>query len=140
MWIKLLCDVSLYFEMNKRILLLILIIAAGVVCLILIALFHPRCPINRITGLYCPGCGTTRGCLALLHLDFYQAVRYNPFVFTTFPIFISYTVYVIYVWVKTRNFYTGGIHLLLLYAGVFCLYGVLRNLDMFSFLQPTTVH
>ena len=44
------------------------------------------CPIHEILGLECPGCGGTRMALAIMELDFYQAFRYNPFLFVTLPI------------------------------------------------------
>lgn len=36
------------------------------------------CPFHLVTGLLCPGCGVTRMCLALLHLDVAAAWRFNP--------------------------------------------------------------
>lgn len=33
------------------------------------------------TGLFCPGCGTTRMLLSLIKLDFFEAFSYNPVVF-----------------------------------------------------------
>ncbi len=36
------------------------------------------CPIKRIFGFPCPGCGMTRGCMALLRLDFAEALRWHP--------------------------------------------------------------
>ncbi|MGN8876304.1 DUF2752 domain-containing protein [Pseudoflavonifractor sp. HCP28S3_F10] len=36
------------------------------------------CPFHLVTGLLCPGCGVTRMCLALLHLDLAAAWRFNP--------------------------------------------------------------
>jgi len=43
--------------------------------------FYPVCIWNRLTGLYCPGCGTLRAFTALARLDFGGAFRYNPFLF-----------------------------------------------------------
>jgi hypothetical protein len=40
--------------------------------------FYPGCAFNRATGLHCPGCGATRCVHALLHLDFAQALAWNP--------------------------------------------------------------
>lgn len=37
----------------------------------------PACPFHALTGLYCPGCGTTRALHALLHGDPLQAWRMN---------------------------------------------------------------
>lgn len=36
-----------------------------------------QCGFHRATGLWCPGCGGTRCCLALSHLDFPAALRWN---------------------------------------------------------------
>lgn len=36
------------------------------------------CPIKRIFGIPCPGCGMTRGCLSLIRLDFVSAMRWHP--------------------------------------------------------------
>ena len=44
------------------------------------------CPIKRLTGLPCPGCGLTRGCLALLRLDFADALRWHPLAFAVPPL------------------------------------------------------
>ena len=35
------------------------------------------CPFYRLTGLYCPGCGSGRAVQALYHGHLIQAVRYN---------------------------------------------------------------
>ena len=35
------------------------------------------CPFYRLTGLYCPGCGSGRAVQALYHGHIAQAVRYN---------------------------------------------------------------
>jgi len=43
--------------------------------------FYPVCIWNRLTGLYCPGCGTLRAFTALANLDFGAAFRHNPFLF-----------------------------------------------------------
>ncbi len=37
----------------------------------------PTCPFLRLTGLYCPGCGTLRALHHLLHINILEAIRYN---------------------------------------------------------------
>lgn len=37
----------------------------------------PECHIHRLTGLLCPGCGTTRALRALLHGDIAHSLRQN---------------------------------------------------------------
>ncbi len=39
--------------------------------------FFPVCPLFKVTGLACPGCGLTRGMHAFLHGDFLTALDYN---------------------------------------------------------------
>lgn len=38
----------------------------------------PPCPFLTLTGLYCPGCGSTRCLHALAHLDLAGALAMNP--------------------------------------------------------------
>lgn len=39
------------------------------------------CPFLAVTGLPCPGCGTTRATMALLELDFFKAFALNQLIF-----------------------------------------------------------
>jgi len=41
--------------------------------------FGPVCAFYKFTGLYCPGCGSTRALYHLLHGNVAKAFRYNPF-------------------------------------------------------------
>lgn len=45
----------------------------------------PSCPSQWLTGLFCPGCGTTRALHALLHLDFATAMAMNPLLVLSLP-------------------------------------------------------
>lgn len=49
---------------------------------------YPPCIFHKITGLYCPGCGSTRAIHSLLHLEIRKAFAYNPLVVIFLP-FIS---------------------------------------------------
>ncbi len=48
------------------------------------------CIFNLITHLNCPGCGNSRAALAVLHLDFAGAFKYNAL----FPLEFAYIAYV----------------------------------------------
>ncbi|MDO4563224.1 MAG: DUF2752 domain-containing protein [Clostridia bacterium] len=39
------------------------------------------CAVNTFVGIPCPGCGLTRGALALLRMDFAAAWQYHPMAF-----------------------------------------------------------
>jgi hypothetical protein len=51
--------------------------------------FFPKCPFRLVTGLQCPGCGTTRACYQLIHLHPIAAFKLNPLMVMTLP-FIVY--------------------------------------------------
>jgi len=39
--------------------------------------YFPRCPLFALTGLKCPGCGTSRALHAAFHGHFSEALRFN---------------------------------------------------------------
>jgi Protein of unknown function (DUF2752) len=51
--------------------------------------FFPTCPFRALTGLQCPGCGSTRACYQLIHLHPMAAFKLNPLFMLTLP-FILY--------------------------------------------------
>lgn len=65
----------------KRVLLLVAL--AGLLGLVAVfdpvsgPLIYPRCPVKMLTGLDCPGCGSTRALHALLHGRILEAWRFN---------------------------------------------------------------
>jgi hypothetical protein len=56
--------------------------------------FYPPCMFHSMTGLYCPGCGSTRALYQLVHGHPSAAFAMNPLFVTLFPIlvyaFLSY--------------------------------------------------
>lgn len=46
---------------------------------------YPKCLFYSFTGLWCPGCGLTRGLYACLHGDFVTTIRMNPLMFGVMP-------------------------------------------------------
>jgi hypothetical protein len=50
--------------------------------------FFPKCPFRMVTGFQCPGCGSTRACYHLLHLDLIAAFKLNPLMVLTLPFII----------------------------------------------------
>jgi hypothetical protein len=51
--------------------------------------WFPKCPFRLVTGLQCPGCGSTRAFYQLLHLHPIAAFKLNPLFILTLP-FIVY--------------------------------------------------
>lgn len=50
--------------------------------------FFPVCPFRALTGLSCPGCGSTRGLHRLLHGDVVAAFEFNPFLILSLPFLV----------------------------------------------------
>lgn len=44
------------------------------------------CPLHRVTGLPCPGCGVTRGLMFLSHGEWSEALGANPWVLVIWPV------------------------------------------------------
>lgn len=66
--------------LNKRIVLLALILSVLVVLYFLNPMeqpLMPKCLIKMITGYSCPGCGVQRATHAVLHGRFSEAITYN---------------------------------------------------------------
>lgn len=97
------------------------------------------CPIHEILGLECPGCGGTRMALALLELDFYQAFRYNPFLFIALPICGIIYVWQMFTYIKSNKLWSKLDIFLIIYAIALCAFGIIRNMPLFSYLAPTIV-
>ena len=43
------------------------------------------CMSNKIFGINCPGCGMTRAAIAMMRLDFGEAIKYNAFSIILLP-------------------------------------------------------
>ncbi len=99
------------------------------------------CFFRAVTGLYCPSCGTTRAMHLLLHGQVVPALRMNMLVPPLlFP--LGYILFSEAVWRITRRripVFTISPPLVVIIGVALLLYGVLRNIPMFSFLAPTSV-
>lgn len=67
-------------SLQKRLLRLILFCLGAAAVIFLLTRFY-RCPFYTITGIPCPGCGMTRALFAALHMDWRQALRWNPMIY-----------------------------------------------------------
>lgn len=48
--------------------------------------FYPFCPLYRLTGLQCPGCGCLRAAHHLLHGEFAAAFHFNALLVVLLPV------------------------------------------------------
>ena len=128
---------SRLFEMIKKG-ALICFIGLGYAFFVHIIGIAVPCPLHAITGLYCPGCGITRMCMALLQLDLHGALKAN----TMALILLPWLMLVLFSW-AIRYIKTGKRNLVRLQSAVvWCccvlllLFGISRNIPMLAFLAP----
>ena len=103
--------------------------------------FYIPCPIKFLTGFYCPGCGITRMILSILKGDLYQAFRYNPLVFILMPFIIFYFLEINISKIYNKSSICKKIpdYVFYIIIVILVVYGILRNIDIFSYLRPTIV-
>ena len=85
----------------------------------------PPCPLHRYTGLWCPGCGTTRALHQLLHGNVAAAFRFNPLAITLLPV-------IGYLCVRREDNVLKPVWIWTL-LGVVVAFGVLRNIPVYPF-------
>ncbi|HXE43461.1 MAG TPA: DUF2752 domain-containing protein [Candidatus Baltobacteraceae bacterium] len=99
--------------------------------------FYPICLFHKLTGLNCPGCGATRSFYAVVHGNFQSALKDNALFVCVLAL-----AGVRGAWYAQRKifrkpvgeFFPAKMLWPLLIAVV--VFGLLRNLPMFSFLSP----
>lgn len=96
------------------------------------------CPFHFITGLYCPGCGVSRMCLALLRLDVDGAFRANAALTLMAPFGALFAVQMAVKYVRGGSADLSRVQSAAVVGAIVILvvFGVLRNTGAFSFLAP----
>ena len=72
-------------------------------------------------------------------MDFYQAFRFNPFVFTLLVLAIIYLLYVVVCIVFKKNYIKIGAKTMIILVVFLLLFMIFRNINGFEFLKPTIV-
>jgi hypothetical protein len=83
----------------------------------------PPCPLHELTGLWCPGCGSTRALHQLLHGHFMMAARFNPLAISLLPL-------VGYLAVRPERAILNPVWIWML-LGIVVLFGILRNIPVY---------
>jgi len=98
---------------------------------LLLALFDLPCPFHSVTGLHCPGCGSTRALQALFTGHPLQAAGFNLLAVLAVPVVL---------FVLIRRPATGKLRQtwIIAFLAVIILFGILRNIPSypFSLLAP----
>ncbi len=93
----------------------------------------PGCPMYALTGLYCPGCGSTRCLYSLVHFDLPGALAMNPLLVLSLPLLLLMLLHNAGVTVPGTQplirLLANPLFWLVLLVG----YAVLRNLPWFPF-------
>tara|TARA_R110001632_G_scaffold58548_2_gene142494 strand:+ start:9816 stop:10187 length:372 start_codon:yes stop_codon:yes gene_type:complete len=94
--------------------------------------FFPECPFHKITGLYCPGCGSQRAIHDLSHLNILEAISHNALMVFTLTFGVGLYLY------SKKKFNSLIYHPKSPYIifGIICVFWILRNLDLFHYLAP----
>lgn len=132
---------------RKKILQLAGLISASVVAAVLLYMYNPSdsgvfppCPFHKLTGLYCPGCGSLRGLHQLLHGHVLAAVKLNGLMVLALP-FIGYGLLA----QGLKYFFEIRIPVIFVPAcwiwavlGLIVFFAILRNIPLmpFSYLAP----
>ena len=71
-----------YFYITGWIVIALITVLVMIVKINGIGILHkmPPCTFNKVTGLYCPGCGGTRATIALFRGQIIRSFRFHPFV------------------------------------------------------------
>lgn len=132
--------------MNIKIKRLLIVIISFISILLLSFLYYKinkiyhigfNCVFHQITNLYCPGCGITRAIFSLIELDIIGAIKYNILIITAIPLILYYYLVNIINWInlkEKKEIYPKTMWNIILVFVV--LFGILRNIEIFSFLAP----
>lgn len=96
----------------------------------------PPCLFHKLTGLNCPGCGTTRALHALLHGDVAGALRLNVMIVVTVPLLVYSVVRTVRgALIGTRPRPAGPLPAWLPWtiAGVIVVFWIARNIPAYPF-------
>jgi len=119
-------------RLQKEIRLLIIVSLFGIAYygFITISGISIPCVFKLITGFKCPGCGITRMFEAMFRLDFKSAFKYNPIIFTTFPLLLGCFAYERIIYIKSGVVKSSTVCNIFLWIEIIVLitYGVIRNL------------
>lgn len=110
------------------------ILGAGVLYafLILHTPFRIPCLFREVTGLQCPGCGTSRMALALMRFDIPAAFAYNPVAFFSFPAWFLISICAFIGRSKALRSSKNLLRILYINIVVYMIFAIFRNLPLYG--------
>ena len=94
---------------------------------------YPTCPFHQLTGLDCPGCGSTRAAHALLHGRLVEALHFNALFVLSLPLFAWFGLRFLQSGIKGKPPLVIEPFWAWIYLAVWAAFGVLRNLPIQPF-------
>ncbi|MDD2283006.1 MAG: DUF2752 domain-containing protein [Eubacteriales bacterium] len=97
---------------------------------------YPPCPFYYFTGLYCPGCGSSRALHQLLHGNFLKAIDLNPLMVISIPFILYLLISTADIRIRGRRIlkrilFKKGFYTMLL--SIIIVYWVIRNIPFYPF-------
>ena len=110
------------------------ILGAGVLYafLILHTPFRIPCLFREVTGLQCPGCGTSRMALTLMRFDIPAAFAYNPVAFFSFPAWFLISICAFVGRPKALRNSKNLLRILYINIVVYMIFAIFRNLPLYG--------
>ncbi len=116
---------------------MVLVVGMGYYLAIQFMPFGIPCIFNKLTGLFCPGCGITHMIDDMLHLNFRDAARENLMLAILIPIWSVILFFRVVFKFRTLGS-NGNLFNIFVWCSIALLivFGILRNIPGFEFLQP----
>lgn len=98
--------------------------------------YFPKCPFFTFTGLYCPGCGSQRAIVSLLHGDLLTAVHDNLLAVLALPFILFSFVITIKNYFDEKKRKIGIVYSTAFATSVFVIvlvFAILRNIPSYPF-------
>lgn len=110
------------------------ILGAGVLYafLILHTPFRIPCLFREVTGLQCPGCGTSRMALALMRFDIPAAFAYNPVAFFSLPAWFLISICAFVGRPKALRSSKNLLRILYINIVIYMIFAIFRNLPLYG--------
>ena len=110
------------------------ILGAGVLYAFLLLHTPVRIPclFREVTGLQCPGCGTSRMALALMRFDIPAAFAYNPVAFFSFPAWFLISICAFIGRPKALRSSKNLLRILYINIVIYMIFAIFRNLPLYG--------
>ena len=118
---------------------ILIISILGILNVIVLFLLGYECPWKKNFDIDCAGCGATRMFISLLHLEIYQAFRYNPLIFCLLVLGLIYLIYLLICRIIKIDYYKLKTSHLWILLVLVVLFTIIRNVPGFEFLKPTKI-